>query len=84
METLHKLARALGVVTVTFVSPTSPEPREEPIDEMVLTEMRSAIRPPVGLAGRALYDTVDDEPDLPRLQQAISAVSAAYQRDVEG
>jgi transcriptional regulator with XRE-family HTH domain len=82
METLHKIARALDVVTVTFVSPTSPEPQEEVVDEMVLTEIRSAIRPPVGLSGRPLYDTVDDdEPDLSRLLQAISTVSAAYQND---
>jgi hypothetical protein len=82
METLHKIARALGVVTVTFVSPDSPEPQEESVDAMVLADMRDAIHPPVGLAGRPLYDVMDgDEPDLVRLHQAVSAMAAAYQSD---
>lgn len=82
METLHKIARALDVTTVTFVSAASPEPREESVEEAVLAEMRAVIQPPVGLTGSALYDTADgDEPDLSRLRQAISAVSTAYQND---
>jgi transcriptional regulator with XRE-family HTH domain len=82
METLHDIARALGVVTVTFANPTSPEPQEESPDELVLADIRSAISPPVGLGARPLYGTADgDEPDLARLRRASSKVAAAYHAD---
>lgn len=82
METLHDIARALGVVTVTFAAPTSPEPQEEAADELVLADIRSAISPPVGLGDRPLYGTADgDEPDLARLRRAVSKVAAAYHAD---
>jgi transcriptional regulator with XRE-family HTH domain len=82
METLHVIARALGVVTVTFAGPTSPEPQEESPDELVLADIRSAISPPVGLGARPLYGTADgDEPDLARLRRAASRVAVAYYED---
>ncbi|MCO6004757.1 helix-turn-helix domain-containing protein [Actinoallomurus purpureus] len=82
METLHDIARALGVVTVTFAAPTSPEPQEEAADELVLADMRSAISPPIGLGGRRIYGTADgDHPDLARLRRAVKTVAAAYHAD---
>jgi transcriptional regulator with XRE-family HTH domain len=36
METYHQLAKALGVRTVAFVAPASPEPTEEEGDAAVL------------------------------------------------
>jgi transcriptional regulator with XRE-family HTH domain len=82
METYHQLARALGVQTVWFVSAAAPEPREAAVDDMVLADMRSAINPPVGLAGKPLYGTADgDDPDLERLRQAVSSVAVKYHAD---
>ena len=82
LETLHMIARALGVRTLTFVTSDLPIPREEAVDEVVLADIRSAVHPPIGLAGKPLYGTSDgDEPDLPRLRRAFSSVSAAYHGD---
>lgn len=82
METLHQIARALGVVTVTFSAPNSPEPQDESADEIGLSDIRSAIHPPINLAGRALYGTSDgDEPDLGRLLRSVKTISAAYHSD---
>jgi transcriptional regulator with XRE-family HTH domain len=82
METYHQLARALGVQTVWFVTPGSPEPTEATVDDVVLADMRSAINPPIGLSGKPLYGTADgDQPDLPRLGRAAASVAAAYHAD---
>ncbi|MEU8347951.1 helix-turn-helix transcriptional regulator [Spirillospora sp. NPDC048832] len=82
METYHQLARALGVTTVWFVSAGPPEPTEAVVDEVVLADMRSAINPPIGLAGRPLYGTADgDHPNLARLRGAATAIAAKYQAD---
>lgn len=82
METYHQLARALGVTTVWFASAGSPEPAEASVDDVVLADMRSAINPPVGFAGRPLYGTADgDHPDLARLAQAVGSVATKYHAD---
>ena len=81
MESLHAVARALNVVTVTFVAPNSPEPRES-LDEMVLAEMRSAIHPPVSITGHPLFGlTPAGVPDLDRLRRAVQNVARAYHAD---
>lgn len=81
METLHKLARALGVVTVTFVSPTSPEPQETSLDEMALADMRSAIHPPISLKGQPIFGlTPTGQPDLTLLRRAVRSVAVAFER----
>jgi transcriptional regulator with XRE-family HTH domain len=82
METLHKIARALGVVTITFSAPTSPEPREASADEIVLADMRSAIHPPISLTGQPLYGLTEaGEPDLTRLRRAVRSAATAYHAD---
>ncbi|MFC4013138.1 helix-turn-helix domain-containing protein [Nonomuraea purpurea] len=82
LETLHQLARTLGVVTVTFVGSTSPEPKEADHDEAVLSDIRSAINPPMGLGGRPVYGTADgDELDLARLNRAVNTMTEAYHSD---
>jgi transcriptional regulator with XRE-family HTH domain len=82
METLHQIARALGVQTVWFAFAGAPEPMEATVDDAVLADMRSAINPPIGLSGRPLYGTADgDHPDLPRLAQAVNTVAVKYHAD---
>lgn len=82
METYHQLARTFGVRTVWFISPSSPEPAEASVDDVVLADMRSAINPPLSISGTPLYGTADgDEPDLDRLGRAVKAVATAYHSD---
>ncbi|GAA0938390.1 helix-turn-helix domain-containing protein [Nonomuraea longicatena] len=82
LETLHQLARSLGVVTLTFVAPKSPEPRDDDHDVAVLSEIRAAITPPIGLRGLPMHETVDAEDlDLPRLNRAVEAMVRAYHSD---
>jgi transcriptional regulator with XRE-family HTH domain len=81
METYHQLARALGVKTVWFAAPSSPEPIEV-IDETVLADMRSVINPPVSPNGKTLYGSADeDQADLSRLRRAVSSMAKAYHED---
>ncbi|PZG45704.1 hypothetical protein C1I98_15245 [Spongiactinospora gelatinilytica] len=82
METYHQIAKALGVTTVWFVVPGSPEPIAESENVALLADMRGAIIPPVGLDGTALHDTADqDEPSPARLRDAVDATAAAYHGD---
>src|SRR5262249_36141627 len=82
MDTLHKLARALNVVTVTFAAPTSPEPSEASPDEMVLADIRSAISPPIGVDGQPILGVAAAfEPDLRELGRTVNLVAAAYHAD---
>ncbi|MGH3387314.1 MAG: helix-turn-helix domain-containing protein [Actinomadura sp.] len=82
METYHQIARALGVNTIMFVAPDSPEPTEQVLDDVVLAEMRSVINPAHGLTGSPIYGAADgDEADLGRLRRALSAMATAYHAD---
>lgn len=82
METYHQLARTLGVRTVWFADPASPEPAEHAHDELVLADLRSAINPPVDITGRPYYGTADaDTADLTRLRAAVDTAAAAYHGD---
>lgn len=82
METYHQLARALGVQTIWFASAGSPEPIEANVDDVVLSDMRSAINPPIGLTGNPLFGTADgDQPNLARLGNAVGTVAKKYHDD---
>ncbi|RJL31746.1 helix-turn-helix domain-containing protein [Bailinhaonella thermotolerans] len=79
METYRQIANTLGVTTVWFVAPGSPEPVPETGDVALLSDMRAAIAPPVGLSGTPMYGTADgDDVALPRLAGAVSAIAMAY------
>jgi transcriptional regulator with XRE-family HTH domain len=82
METLHKIARVFGVVTVTFTAAASPEPQETTLDDMVLAEIRSAINPGASFSGPIYGLTDAGEPDLARLRRAIRKAAAAYHDDL--
>jgi transcriptional regulator with XRE-family HTH domain len=82
METYRQIAKALGVTTVWFVTPGSPEPVAEHGDVMTLADMRAAIAPPVGIDGAPMYGTADwDDVALPRLRDAVDAIALAYHGD---
>ncbi|GAB3661685.1 hypothetical protein GCM10027589_24160 [Actinocorallia lasiicapitis] len=82
METYHQLARALNVTTVWFGAAASPAPVEPARDELVLAEMRRAISPPLGIGGDPLRPVGgEQQPDLVRLDRAITSVAAAYYAD---
>lgn len=80
MDTLHALARALGVQTVWFMTPETPTPAPSPLRDAVLADMRSAVNPPAGLGGR-IYPDDDTPPNLDMLGAAITNVAASYQAD---
>jgi transcriptional regulator with XRE-family HTH domain len=81
METLHAIARALNVVTVTFVSPTAPQPQEASIDDVVLSDMRSAIHPPMSISGHPVLAAYLGDPDLQQLRRSVQSIAAAYHAD---
>ncbi|MEV5707271.1 helix-turn-helix transcriptional regulator [Actinoallomurus sp. NPDC052274] len=82
METLHKIAKAFGVVTVYLVAPSSPEPTEAAVDDLVLAEMRSAIHPPVSITGHPIFGLTEaGAPDLAGLRRAVNNVATAYHAD---
>lgn len=80
MDTLHALARALGVQTVWFMTPDTPTPAPSPMRDTVLADMRSAVNPPAGLGGR-IYPDDDTPPNLDMLGAAIANVADSYQAD---
>jgi transcriptional regulator with XRE-family HTH domain len=82
LETLHQIARVLGVQTVCFVSAGSPRPTVETGDDTVLAEIRSAIHPPIDFDGEPILGTADhDDMALPRLRDAVAALGRAYHAD---
>lgn len=83
METYSALARALGVVTLVFVTPGSPEPQTHgsPQHDIALADIRSAINPAAGLDGKLLRHIGADTPDLDMLTQAANVLGAAYHAD---
>lgn len=82
METYRQIAKVLGVTTVWFVSAGSPRPTTDTGDDTVLTDMRAALIPPIGLNGDPILGTADhDDVALPRLADAATAVNRAYHAD---
>ncbi|MEV0313508.1 helix-turn-helix domain-containing protein [Nonomuraea fuscirosea] len=79
METYHALARALSVVTMTFVRSGAPEPVLDSTSELVLAPMRAAIAPAIDLSGERLFGSADSEDlSLYRLETAIGNLGAQY------
>ncbi|MEV4098141.1 helix-turn-helix domain-containing protein [Streptosporangium saharense] len=79
METYHALARALGVVTMTFVAAGPPEPVLDGPPDVMLAPIRAAVAPAMNLRGEPMFGTADAaELSLSRLAATVSAVSAIY------
>lgn len=79
METYHALARALNVVTMTFVRSGVPEPVLDSTSDMVLAPLRAAIAPAIDLSGHRLFGSADSgDLSLPRLENAIGNLGAQY------
>ncbi|MCG5220251.1 helix-turn-helix domain-containing protein [Streptosporangium sp. KLBMP 9127] len=82
METYRQIAKTLGVTTVWFITPGSPEPVAETGNVALLAAMRAAITPPVSISGVPMYGTADwDDVALPRLRDAVDAIALAYHGD---
>lgn len=79
LETYHALARALGVVTMTFVRAGSPEPHLDAPNELMLAPLRAAIAPAIDLSGSHMFGSADSaELSLARLETAIGRLGAHY------
>ncbi|MEU1883462.1 helix-turn-helix transcriptional regulator [Streptosporangium sp. NPDC020072] len=79
LETYHALARALGVVTMTFVSAGPPEPMLDGPPETMLAPIRAAVAPAMNLRGEPMFGTADaTEVSLSRLATTMATVSTIY------
>ncbi|MGJ3558804.1 helix-turn-helix domain-containing protein [Streptomyces sp. INA 01156] len=57
VDTLHQIARALGIETSSLFAPGSPLPVEEDsTNRQVLAQLRRALMPPVGISSETLAD----------------------------
>ncbi|MVO84650.1 helix-turn-helix domain-containing protein [Streptomyces sp. p1417] len=84
LDAYHSLARALKVRTsVLFESPGPHANTRTDDDNIDLMTLRQAVAPPVTFSGRvSATETVDTEPDLPRLQATALEIGTAYHQDL--
>ncbi|MGW2269600.1 helix-turn-helix domain-containing protein [Streptomyces yangpuensis] len=82
METLHALARALGVTTATLLAPDAPEPvgRGEDPNRVNLIQLRAALTPPVGLTDLD-GEAAEEEPNLRRFRRTVHDGAVLYHSD---
>ncbi|MDQ0987566.1 helix-turn-helix domain-containing protein [Streptomyces sp. V2I9] len=82
METLHTLARALGVTTATLLAPDAPQPvgRGEDPNRVNLIQLRAALTPPVGLA-EPDGERAEEEPNLRRFRRTVHDGAVLYHSD---
>lgn len=83
METLHILARALGVTTATLLAPDAPEPvgRAEDANRVNLIQLRAALTPPVGIDDDLAGERADEEPNLRGFRRAVQDGALLYHSD---
>ncbi|WP_230885603.1 helix-turn-helix domain-containing protein [Streptomyces spinoverrucosus] len=82
METLHTLARALGVTTAALMASDAPEPvgqAEEP-NRVNLIQLRAALTPAVGLVDQDA-EAVAEEPNLRTFQRMLQDARVLYFSD---
>lgn len=82
METLHALARALGVTTATLLAPDAPEPvgRGEDPNRVNLIQLRAALTPPVGLTDLD-GEAAEEEPNVRRFRRTVQDGAVLYHSD---
>ncbi|MFF7245516.1 helix-turn-helix domain-containing protein [Embleya sp. NPDC008237] len=80
MESLHTIARALGLQTSTLLAADAPEPvRSDDPNRLHLIELRKALTPPVGLSARP--PEPGEEPSIPALRRAVLDGARLYHAD---
>ncbi|WP_307843051.1 helix-turn-helix domain-containing protein [Streptomyces triculaminicus] len=83
VETLHALARVLGVTTSALFATEAPQPVVgDEANRRYLVELRKALMPPIGLA--APLTDPGEASDLSLLQREIADGDALYQADRYG
>ncbi|MEU3183064.1 helix-turn-helix domain-containing protein [Streptomyces sp. NPDC006923] len=77
METLHTVARALGITTSALMAAGPPEPvKHDDPNSLSLRELRIALTPAIGL--KPAGSRVGEEPDLRRLRRMTHDNSVLY------
>ncbi|MCZ7433255.1 helix-turn-helix domain-containing protein [Streptomyces sp. WMMC1477] len=82
METLHTLARALGVTTAALMAPDAPEPigRAEEPNRLNLIQLRAVLTPAVGLVDQAV-EVAGEEPNLRTFSRTVRDARELYFSD---
>ncbi|WP_411113638.1 helix-turn-helix domain-containing protein [Streptomyces sp. 029-5] len=82
METLHMLARALGVTTAALMASDAPEPvgRAEEPNRVNLIQLRAALTPAVGLVDQDA-EVVAEEPNLRTFRRTLQDARVLYFSD---
>ncbi|MEV8421212.1 helix-turn-helix domain-containing protein [Streptomyces niveus] len=82
METLHTLARALGVTTAALMASDAPEPvgRAEEPNRVNLIQLRAALTPAVGLVDQDA-EAVAEEPNLRIFRRTLQDARVLYFSD---
>ncbi|MFE2409613.1 helix-turn-helix domain-containing protein [Kitasatospora sp. NPDC059408] len=82
METLHALARALGIPTAALVASDAPEPvgRAEEPNRLNLIQLRAALTPAVGLVDQDAQ-AVGEEPNLRAYARTVRDARVLYFSD---
>ncbi|MER6976234.1 helix-turn-helix domain-containing protein [Streptomyces carpinensis] len=81
VDTLHLIARTLGVPTSTLFAPGAPLPVEEDgTNRQLLAQLRQALMPPVGISAQTLADPGEAE-SLPEIRRRIEDALELYNAD---
>lgn len=81
VDTLHQIARALGIETSRLFAPGAPRPvQEDPTNRQVLAQLRRALMPPVGITAESLVDPGEAE-SLPEIRRRIEDALELYNAD---
>ncbi|UCM87794.1 helix-turn-helix domain-containing protein [Streptomyces marincola] len=81
IETLHALARALGVRTSRLFDAGPPAPARDEGRDLSLMPLRQAIAPAVTAGGPLGADAVETAPDLAAIDRTAGTIARAYYAD---